>query len=737
MKLDIDLQYCHGIKSFKTTIDFSKGPFLVFAPNGVFKSSFRKTIEDLINQVPTQDLVNPSAPSKRSISIDGKPAVCDDFLVFKSDSTADEFKMSSSSYLSSSNLKSQYDSAMITYTSKRTAFLTLVAQDLGPKLDAGEEIKEAFHDTNLDRALLKIYPSTTRKKNWKSYPQCYKNFFSKNPAKFLSDPSTAKALKKYNTAYKRSVKKSCLFTLGVFEIGDLNAVCSSLAERSYFEGGNTIKLNGQASEIQTIEELQKVVKDAFNKASKDPAVVKSYQNLVKAGSDKDYADQILDLLQANPFLANEAGNPQSFRQHVLLSAIHAHQSNFDDLMAVRKSLKGIVRKMNSEAKKEEKIWYQTFELVKSSFDLDLTINLANTKNIILDLEPPQMSFSWGGTNVDSSILLNDVLSGGERRAFDYARLAFDVLSAERKGQSKILIFDDIADSFDYANKHAIVEFISALSAKSALSIIMLTHNFDFFRLFGSRVASKYGANCYFAIKEPSKDIKLFPGNYFSNIFQNYLVKNATPQNKPSFALSLVTFGRAIIELTDINHETNADYLLYTLVMHYRPNKGYRILCSTIFHHLEHQIPGLDPKLRNDPSFKKSFYTSVNDECNRIASDPTIGPLFEDKLVLALGLRILCENYMYHQLLKKKQINGSQLSKLEFGALFDLFQKNFATKAGKNATLINDIHMCVMFCPPDIHLNAFMFEPIVDYDIRKMRDLFSRLKGETPNYCHPL
>jgi wobble nucleotide-excising tRNase len=54
-------------------------------------------------------------------------------------------------------------------------------------------------------------------------------------------------------------------------------------------------------------------------------------------------------------------------------------------------------------------------------------------------------------------------------------------------KKKLLIIDDIADSFDYKNKYAIIEYIREISKIVNFKIVILSHNFDFYRTLSSRI----------------------------------------------------------------------------------------------------------------------------------------------------------------------------------------------------------------------------------------------------------
>ena len=59
-KLSIKLENCYGIKKLNGCFDFSeKNTYAIYAPNGMMKSSFEKTFDDLAKGSDTSDLVFP------------------------------------------------------------------------------------------------------------------------------------------------------------------------------------------------------------------------------------------------------------------------------------------------------------------------------------------------------------------------------------------------------------------------------------------------------------------------------------------------------------------------------------------------------------------------------------------------------------------------------------------------------------------------------------------------------
>ena len=77
------------------------------------------------------------------------------------------------------------------------------------------------------------------------------------------------------------------------------------------------------------------------------------------------------------------------------------------------------------------------------------------------------------------------LSMGERRALYLLYILFDLerirKQAREGGGQYLIIADDISDSFDYKNKYAIIEYLCDFAKTKGIDLLMLTHNFYFFR----------------------------------------------------------------------------------------------------------------------------------------------------------------------------------------------------------------------------------------------------------------
>jgi wobble nucleotide-excising tRNase len=96
------------------------------------------------------------------------------------------------------------------------------------------------------------------------------------------------------------------------------------------------------------------------------------------------------------------------------------------------------------------------------FTVPFTLEVSNQEDVILKGTKPEISFGFKEDAqpkpVDRKLLL-EVLSQGEKRALYILNILFEINARRKQGQETLVIADDIADSFDYKNKYAIVEYL--------------------------------------------------------------------------------------------------------------------------------------------------------------------------------------------------------------------------------------------------------------------------------------
>lgn len=200
----------------------------------------------------------------------------------------------------------------------------------------------------------------------------------------------------------------------------------------------------------------------------------------------------------------------------------------------------------------------------------------------------------------------------------------------------MFVIDDIADSFDYKNKYAIIHYLKEMSEQSNFRLLILTHNFDFFRTLESRGVVSY-KNCLMAQKS-SERITVCETSGIRNPFIN--------EFKPKFfehrmkRIASIPVIRNIAEYT--KGVDNPDYIALTSLLHWKPETG------AISHR---DLDGIFRRVFAGDGAWSEPNASVVRLVFELASESLEadeGINFENKIVLSIAIRLLAERHMIEQ-----------------------------------------------------------------------------------------
>lgn len=278
--------------------------------------------------------------------------------------------------------------------------------------------------------------------------------------------------------------------------------------------------------------------------------------------------------------------------------------------------------------------------------------------------------------------------------------------------------DDIADSFDYRNKYAIIEYIKDICDNEIFMPIILTHNFDFYRTVAGRIDIKKTSN--FVLKAPS-EITLVHGQYFENVFDSW---RSQVYNSNTVFISSIAFVRNIIEYTCGRKDLG--YKNLTSLLHYKKNTETGILTTDSI--TVQDLVAIYVKHWNRLPEKFS-HTSSHRVIDIILStakdiyDHSPDPIhIENKIVLSIAIRLLSEQYMIDRINNPTltdTISGNQTRILR-----DLIQFDLEDHDDKKIKEI--IERVLIITSENIHINSFMYEPIVDMSLEELRVLYSQV-----------
>jgi len=285
------------------------------------------------------------------------------------------------------------------------------------------------------------------------------------------------------------------------------------------------------------------------------------------------------------------------------------------------------------------------------------------------------------------------------------------------GDTSLLVFDDVADSFDYKNKFAIIEYIKDLHSLDSFKSILLTHNFDFYRTIASRLNLPRQA-VYMATKSVEKTITLHSGQYRKDVFNHFIGRYA----EEKVFISLIAFVRNIIEYSE--EDNCPDYLTLTSCLHLKADSNI-LTADDIFAIFQSKLQKLAGKtiVFGATGMVDLIYATAEAICQEPNVDEI---LLENKITLAIAIRLKAEEYLLKRLqtvgLPNQPINSNQTQ-----ALLKLYKTAFQ---GSDALQI--LEKVNLMTPENIHINAFMYEPLIDMSVFHLRDLLREVENLNSN-----
>ena len=93
-------------------------------------------------------------------------------------------------------------------------------------------------------------------------------------------------------------------------------------------------------------------------------------------------------------------------------------------------------------------------------------------------------------------------------------------------------------------------------------------------------------------------------------------------------------------------------------------------------------------------------------------------------ILSMAIRLKAESYMQSQL-TSEQLHEMQVNVNQTAEMLNVFRKYHETDKNDECLLMNKV---LMLTSENIHMNNFMFEPLVDISIHHLKQLYNEVKG---------
>ena len=730
-KVEVNFKNCYGIKNLNKEFCFTTehNVNVIYAKNGLMKTSFAKIFKKFQDgkESDIEDLIFNNTPTIKEIKINDN--IIDKEEIFVINSFEKSYESNSiSSLLIDNVLKEQLEEVLnlrlniLKKLEKKSGLkisktsLGKIVFELEPKIIDDFSFQEKSFLRNLDT--FKLPEEINYFSNIK-----YMDIFDDSVlSKKIKSAEFQDKIDDYLTKSNEIYDNYSFLEKGNFTLPKLKEIQKKLKGNKFFVRNNKILLN-DSQDISSIAELNTKITEIENELQ-DSLEFKAIEKLlsdVKGMALKDTIEKYPEIIEELTL-----NNLEEFRKKLWCSYLKEDEENFNNCKIQYALLKEQIDALNID----DTPWKEAIDIFNARFNLPFKMDIDNLTSSIIGESLPKVIFSfcdrkshdecedadWVKLNRDE-LENKDTLSQGEKRALYLLNIIFDIEKRKKENQKTLFIIDDIADSFDYKNKYAIIEYLNDISKEDNFYMIILTHNFDFYRTISSRLNFPSRKNRFHAIKI-NDEIKIEKEHYQNQPFLNW--KNNLIDKKKIIAL--IPFVRNLIEYgvdKKINtfQTINEDYLLLTNLLHFKDYTN--------------TIDFMQLKIIYKEYIGKDNFNSTINDIDKIydliisiadndISDDDIN--LENKIILALAIRLKAEEFMIDRINDSAWVNT--ITKSQTRELFKRYIYDFSAEIN-NKGILESVNIMT---PENIHLNSFMYEPLLDMDIIELKNLYSDVKN---------
>ena len=737
--LKLDLENCYGIKKMNETIDYSNNNVaIIYAPNGTMKSSLAKTFEAIRDDRQVEEKIY-GFKSSCSISDEDNVAISKEQIIVINPFYENAYE-GQGLLMANEPLRKAYLNIHDSIELKKESLYSKIKEKFGYSNRNNFDVKNTMlNDWGL--TVKKEYDCLIKIKELLHDPMMncqlheddidYASLFNDKVYSMMKTGKTGELIEEYENKYRELVDKSLYMQQGIIDHNNYGNISNALNANGFFVANNEVVLKAKDGStsitLKEKKELDDLIKKEKEQVLNSKEIKELFEKINKAISKNKDTQAFNAFLQTHQNIIVEYKDIDLFKKKVWVKVFLYYERLLDELIDDYNKAQEDLKKLRDDAREQVTDWKKALDLFKERFFVPFSIEPSNQEDVILNMELPSFKYifsdSRGEKEVTKDNLLN-VLSTGERRAYYILNMIFQILVAKKQGKECLVVLDDISESFDYKNKYAIIEYISDISEytdandEKLFKILLLTHNFDFYRTVSSRITKR--GNSFIAFVDSDK-IKLEKGKYTKNIFMHY--KNTLVKKySDNIMVASIPFVRNLIEYTE--GDDNEDYLTLTSVLHYKENTREITL---------NQIQDIFNKYwckKETTKFavgreSELVYDILMQESEKITDIEMLE--IENKLILSMAIRLMGEEYMQNKIISDLS-NGQDILK-------DIFSKKNQSawlikeyKKHINDDAMNTLEIVAMITPENIHLNSFMFEPILDMSLKHLYKIYNDVKA---------
>jgi len=714
-KLSINLENCYGIKKLQTQFDFSQQKtYAIYAPNGAMKSSLAQTFQDVVDALPSKDRIFPARICIRKITDEnGADLPKESVYVIRPYEDEDiSHTEKTSTLLVDSKLRKEYEELYIEIDKAKELFLKALREQSGSKKDLEKEISSSFTRSNDEfyNALIRVKEEVSAQKDAPFASIHYDTIFDEKVLGFLGTKDVKTAIENYIKKYNELLAVSTYFRKGVFNYYNAATIAKSLADNGFFDAKHSVNLNAADKlEITSRKQLEDLIAQEKEAILSDKELKRKFADIEKLIQKNVTVKGFEAYLAEHEEILSELVNIESFKEKIWKSYFKEHFELYNDLIDKYRAAEKRKEEIEEEARKQRTQWESVIDIFNSRFFVPFKLSAENRVSVILGQEQMlrlAFTFEDGADKapVERAALMQ-ALSTGEKRAFYILNIIFEVEARKKAKQETVFVIDDIADSFDYKNKYAIIQYLKDIAEEPHFNQIILTHNFDFFRTIESRKLVSY-PHCLMALKS-SGGVSLEQATGIRNVFANDWKPNFFIDSKKKIAS--IPFIRNLIEFT--KSDQDPDFFKLTSLLHWKGDSS-----SITQNDLDTIYGTVFCTTEKSPNGDRPVIDMIQHEAGECLKSGD-GINLENKIILSIAIRIFAEKFMV------EKINDDNFVATIASNQTPILLKKFKELFSGDIRNIEVIQRVLLMTPENIHLNSFMYEPIVDMSDDHLKKLY--------------
>ena len=560
-------------------------------------------------------------------------------------------------------------------------------------------------------------------------------FNSDNFRKFITKKEYRGTFDRLVKAYDEMRSSPTYFREG-FDSSSAYTLIKALDKSKYFKAKHGVVLRDNEDKttesINSKEELETYLKTDFDRIiEKYPGLESALNRLIadfSVGTKGEVRRIIEDKSRRDILLF--MGDEDRFYKNMWFGYLRGCVEEIENLLKVHDYSKSKIEEALEKADKADTEWKDVIDIFNDRFSsLPYRIDIANKKDAIVeDLVSPIFEFKFRNPrnpsmpyrerpdNLGQLSVLGRVLSNGERKALYLLNIIFDVKKKLKDGVDTLLVLDDVVESFDYRNKYAFFEYLQELASQNShLYIISLTHNFDFFRLVYEKLYPKNKKQFRLVISDENNNLSA-EEMFDSRVFGNYKKDAATDK---SAWVTMIPFARNIVEFQ--HDKTHDDYKELTRALH---TMSSNVTVGDIQQCLQSIISVTDTPF--DESL--NIHEVIILHAKEVAADTSDGFSLKNNLVLAIGTRLCIERYIISKISEEDYRNAVSKERDLTRKLLILYSNNCSDP--NKQIYLKMFNKAAAIVDGTIHINSFMYEPLVDVGTWEMKKMFNEIYDKT-------